>query len=117
MSDEVDTNVPKVLGSQLGQNCGVDRIVTKRLFVLLQPETVEPRRNVHARLPDAVVAAWVHLTANLAVRECSAQRSGTTDEISSATQSEHSAEGAYGEGVAGDRAGFWRWCGRMDRST
>jgi hypothetical protein len=35
MSYKVDTDVPEVLGSQLGQYRGVDRVVAERLFVLL----------------------------------------------------------------------------------
>ena len=64
MPDEVDTKVPKVLGSQLRQYDGVDRVVAKRLLILLQSETVEPHRNVHARLPDAIFAAFLYLSAD-----------------------------------------------------
>src|SRR5690348_1959805 len=63
MSYKADTDVPEVLGGKLGQYSGVDRVIAKRLFVLLQPEAVEPRRDVHARLPDAVTAALVYLNA------------------------------------------------------
>jgi hypothetical protein len=35
MSNEVDAKVLQVVGGQLGQYRGVDRIVSKRLFVLL----------------------------------------------------------------------------------
>src|ERR1700730_3612355 len=53
MSDEAYTEVLEVVGGQFRQHGVVDRVVAKRLLVLLQPETVEPFRNVHARLPDA----------------------------------------------------------------
>jgi hypothetical protein len=70
-SYEIDTDVPPVLGSQLRQYRGVDRVVAKRLFVLLHPEAVEPGRDVHARLPDAVTAARLTLAQSGAVRDCS----------------------------------------------
>ena len=52
VSDGVDADILQILGGQFRQYCGVDRVVAKRLFVLLQPETVEPRRDVQARLPS-----------------------------------------------------------------
>src|SRR5215467_6730280 len=64
MPDEADAEILQVVCGQLWQHCGVDRVVAKRLFVLLQPEVPEPRRNVHARPPDAVTAAVIHLNAN-----------------------------------------------------
>ena len=57
MPDEVHAEVLEVVGGQLRQYCRVNRVVAKRLLVLLQPETVEPCRNVHALLPAAVTAA------------------------------------------------------------
>jgi hypothetical protein len=59
MSDQADADVREILGGQLRQHRSIDRVVAKRLFVLLQPETVEPRRYIHARLPHAVIAALV----------------------------------------------------------
>ena len=53
MSNEANSKVLKIIGSQLQQYRGIDRIVAKRLLVLLQPEIVEPRRDIHRRLPDA----------------------------------------------------------------
>src|SRR5262249_62274781 len=50
MSDRADADVPEILGGQFRQHCSIDRVVAKRLFVLLQPETLEPRRNVHVLL-------------------------------------------------------------------
>src|SRR5262245_54117846 len=32
--------------------------------MLFEPETAEPRRDVHARLPDAITADVIHLSAN-----------------------------------------------------
>ena len=49
--DEVDPDVPEVVGGQLGQYGRVDRVVAKRLIVLLQSEAVEPACNVHACSP------------------------------------------------------------------
>jgi hypothetical protein len=57
MSYKVDTDVPEDLGGKLRQYSGVDLVIAKGLFVLLQPKAVEPRCDVHARLPDAVTAA------------------------------------------------------------
>ena len=59
--DEADPDVPEVLGGQFGQYGRVDRVVAKRLIVLLQSEAVEPACNVHACPPDAVLAAWLIL--------------------------------------------------------
>src|SRR5580693_8250237 len=53
MPDEIDTDVPEVLGGEFGQQRGVDRIFAKRRFVLLQSEAVEPSRDVHACILDA----------------------------------------------------------------
>ena len=64
MSDEADAEVLEIVGGQLGQYRGVDGVVAKRLLVLLQPETVEPRCDVHARLP----AAPIHLSRNCSAR-------------------------------------------------
>jgi hypothetical protein len=64
MPDEADAEVSEVVGRQLRQHRGIDRVVAKRLFVLLHAEAVEPGCDVHARLPDAFTAASVHLTAN-----------------------------------------------------
>src|SRR6516162_10149351 len=52
--DEGDAEVPQVVGGQLRQHRGVDRVVAKPRFVLLQAETVEPGCDVHPRLPAAV---------------------------------------------------------------
>jgi hypothetical protein len=60
MPHEVHAKVLEVLGSQLRQYSLVDRIVAECLLVLLQPETVEPGRDIHARLP----AALAYLTTN-----------------------------------------------------
>src|SRR6266851_533916 len=64
MSNEAYTEVLEVVGGQFRQHGVVDRVLAKRLLVLLQPETVEPFRNVHARLPDTVTAARVNPTPN-----------------------------------------------------
>src|SRR5580704_2852409 len=73
MPDEVDPEVLEVVGGQLRQYCCVDRVVAKRLFILLQPETVEPGPDVHARLPDAVTAAGPYRTPIVDGREYSAR--------------------------------------------
>ena len=57
MSNRTDADVPEIVGGQLREDRSVDLVVAKCLFVLLQSEAVEPRRNVHARLPDAILAA------------------------------------------------------------
>jgi hypothetical protein len=53
-SDQADAEVPEIVGGQLRQHRGIDLVVAKGLFVLLQSEAVEPRRDVHARLPDGL---------------------------------------------------------------
>ena len=53
MSDRADADVPEILGGQFQQHCSIDCVVVKRPFVLLQPETPEPLRNVQ-RSPPAV---------------------------------------------------------------
>ena len=64
MSDEVDTYIAQILGGQFWQYRGVDRIVAKRFFVSLQSEAVEPGHDIHARLPDAIFAAFLYLSAD-----------------------------------------------------
>jgi hypothetical protein len=54
MPDEDDAEILEVVGGQLGQHCGVDRVVAKRLFVLPHSEAVEPGSDVHTRLPAAI---------------------------------------------------------------
>jgi len=49
--DEVDTDVPEILGGQFGQYRCVNRVVAKRLLVLLQSEAAEPICDVHAYSP------------------------------------------------------------------
>jgi hypothetical protein len=57
--DKAHAEVLEVLGGQLRQYRGIDRVVAKRLLVLPQSEAVEPGRDVHARLPAAVIAALI----------------------------------------------------------
>src|SRR6516164_4768213 len=45
-------DLPEILGRQAGQHPFVDLVGAERRLVLLEPETAEPCRNVHARLPD-----------------------------------------------------------------
>jgi hypothetical protein len=47
MTDEVDSEISKVVGRQLRQHRGVYGIVTKRLLVLFETQAPEPRRYVH----------------------------------------------------------------------
>ena len=63
VSDEADADIPEIIGGQLRQHRGVDLVVAKSLFVLLQSEVVEPRRDIYARLPDAILAAFGNLSA------------------------------------------------------
>jgi hypothetical protein len=39
---------------QRGQDLGVDRVIAERLLVALQPEIVQPSRDVHDILPHAM---------------------------------------------------------------
>jgi hypothetical protein len=64
MPDKADAEVLQVVDGQLGQYRSVDRVVAKRLFVLLQSETTEPDPDVHARLLDAVTTTLLYLSAN-----------------------------------------------------
>ena len=64
MADGSNAEFLQIVGGQLGQYRGIDGVVVERLFVLLQPETVEPCRNVHALLPAAVTAARAYGTVN-----------------------------------------------------
>ena len=50
-------NRGQVFRGQPWKHFGVDVVIAERRLVLLKPETAEPCRNVHARLPDAVNAA------------------------------------------------------------
>src|SRR5215469_3415984 len=51
MPDEADAEILQVVCVQLWQHCGVDRVVAKRLFVLLHAKAVEPGCDIHACLP------------------------------------------------------------------
>ena len=62
VSDQVHTQVLEVVGSQFWQYGGVNRVVAKRLFVLLHVEALEPVGDVHTRLPAAITTAPGHLT-------------------------------------------------------
>jgi len=64
MADQHHADLSEILGREAGQHLSVDLVCLKRRLVLLEPETTEPCRNVHARLPDAVNAAAIHLIAN-----------------------------------------------------
>jgi hypothetical protein len=66
--DEAYAEVPQIVGRQLRQYRGIDRVVAKRLIVLLHPEAVEPGCDVHARLPAASLAASDHLTRDYGLR-------------------------------------------------
>ena len=66
---QADAKVVEVLGCKLAQNRSVNRVVAKRLFILLQAETVEPCRNVHALLPAAVTPLRLSVPRNVGVRE------------------------------------------------
>src|SRR5215469_15702767 len=64
MADQHHADLPKILRREAGQHLFVDLVCAKRLLVFLEPETTEPCRNVHARLPDAVNAAVIYFIAN-----------------------------------------------------
>ena len=64
MADQHHADLPKILRREAGQHLFVDLVCAKRRLVLLEPETTEPCRNVHARLPDAVNAAVIYFIAN-----------------------------------------------------
>src|SRR6516165_10654402 len=57
MADRHHADLPEILGREAGQHAFVDLVCAERRLVLLEPETAEPCRNVHARLPEAVNAA------------------------------------------------------------
>jgi hypothetical protein len=56
MSDQIDVEILQIVGGQAGQQARIDLICAERRLVLRKPETAEPCRNVHARLPDAANA-------------------------------------------------------------
>jgi len=64
MPDQGDAEILQILGRQARQYPCVDLVHAERLLVLLQPETVEPCRNVHARILNAVTATLVYRTPN-----------------------------------------------------
>src|SRR6516165_3537989 len=57
MADRHHADLPEILGRQAGQYPFADLVGAERRLVLLEPETAEPCRNVHARLSDAVNSA------------------------------------------------------------
>jgi hypothetical protein len=57
MADQSNAEILQILGGQSRQYSCIDLVVAERLFVPLQPETVEPCRYVHALLPGAVTPA------------------------------------------------------------
>src|SRR5438105_6407137 len=61
MSDEGHAEVLQVVGGQLRQYRGIDRILAKRSFVLLHTEAVEPGRNVHPHPPAATAPHGLYL--------------------------------------------------------
>src|SRR6516164_7484267 len=48
MADKHHADLPEILGREAGQHLFVDLVCAKRRLVLLEPETTEPCRNVHA---------------------------------------------------------------------
>ena len=74
MPDETDAKVLQVISRQLPQYRRINGVVAKRLLVLLQPETLEPGRNVHSLLPaDGHRLAKLIVPRILGVREYSAR--------------------------------------------
>jgi hypothetical protein len=63
MADKIDAQILKVIGCQLAHDHGIDRVIAKRLFVLLHPEVAKPSCDIHARLSCAVLAASRNFTA------------------------------------------------------
>src|SRR5262249_25707201 len=51
VADRHHADLPEILGRQAGQYPFVDLVYAERRLVLLEPESMEPCRNVHARLP------------------------------------------------------------------
>ena len=51
MADRHHADLPEILGRQVGQHLFVDLVCEERRLVLFEPETAEPGRDVHARLP------------------------------------------------------------------
>src|SRR5215831_6160430 len=51
MADRTDAKVLEILSRQTRQHIAIDIIVAEDRLVLLEPEPVEPCRNIHARLP------------------------------------------------------------------
>ena len=60
MSYQRDAEILQILGCQSRQYPCVDLVVAERLFVPLQPETVEPYRYVHALLLPSGYAPLVY---------------------------------------------------------
>ena len=87
MTNSIDADVSEILGGQLWQHHDVDLVLEKGFLVLLQPETVEPLRNVHVRLPAGrpawliVLRIWERANAGvevMAVRSSRAYRDFTS---------------------------------------
>jgi hypothetical protein len=45
-----DANPDQIVGRQVGKDLGINVVLAERLFVLPQPQTVQPSRNIHGRL-------------------------------------------------------------------
>ena len=52
IADHGDADLLEILPGQLGEYLGVDAVVAKRRLVLLEPQAPQPRRDLHAALPD-----------------------------------------------------------------
>ena len=61
VADGRDADFPKVVGGELGQNRSVDVIFPERLLVALQPQSAQPCRDVHARVPGPASPPPTHL--------------------------------------------------------
>src|SRR2546429_9562487 len=57
MADRGDTEPDQILGREVHEDLGVDVVLPERLFVLSQPQTTQPGRDVHGLLPAFVFRA------------------------------------------------------------
>ena len=57
MADRGDAEPDQILGREIHEDLGVDVVLPERLFVLSQPQTTQPGRDVHGLLPALVFRA------------------------------------------------------------
>ena len=64
VADRGDAEADQVVGRQIGQDLGVDIVVTERLLVLAQAQPVQPSPDVHPRPPARACLPWVQSIPN-----------------------------------------------------